>query len=270
MEKRICKTCGTQYEGSPIECPICLDERQYVGHNGQEWTTLREMKEKRFENEFTKIEPNLVSIQTSPEFAISQRALLIQTEEGNFLWDCVSFIDDKTAEEIDKLGGLDGIYISHPHYYSSMVEWAERFDCEVYVHENDQEWIMRPDKRVRTWSGKELKVTDSITVIQAGGHFDGSAVLHWTGGAAGEGVLLTGDTIYVVPDREWVSFMYSYPNLIPLAESEIETIVDRVEPYHFERIYGAWPNSIVKSNAKQSIKRSAERYLLHSKEKTRS
>ena len=80
-------------------------------------------------------------------------------------------------------------------------------------------------------------------------------------GSGGAGALLTGDTIMVVPDRRWVSFMYSYPNLIPLDAAAIAQIVTAVEPYPFDRIYGSWPESIVASEAKAAVRRSAERYI---------
>ena len=43
----VCVTCGMQYAASerpPDGCPVCLDERQYVGHGGQQWTTLDEYR----------------------------------------------------------------------------------------------------------------------------------------------------------------------------------------------------------------------------------
>jgi len=42
MNSFICETCGTQYAPSaapPDSCPVCEDERQYVGWDGQRWTT---------------------------------------------------------------------------------------------------------------------------------------------------------------------------------------------------------------------------------------
>jgi len=39
----ICKTCGVQYAGPRKDCPVCLDERQYVGWDGQQWTSLAEL-----------------------------------------------------------------------------------------------------------------------------------------------------------------------------------------------------------------------------------
>lgn len=38
----ICATCGVQYPAPREDCPICLDERQYVGRDGQRWTSLAE------------------------------------------------------------------------------------------------------------------------------------------------------------------------------------------------------------------------------------
>ncbi len=41
-------------------------------------------------------------------------------------------------------------------------------------------------------------------------------------------------------DRRTVSFMYSYPNLIPLGSAAVERIVNAVAPFEFEQIYGGW------------------------------
>ncbi|HKG55181.1 MAG TPA: hypothetical protein VKB04_13040, partial [Anaerolineales bacterium] len=75
------------------------------------------------------------------------------------------------------------------------------------------------------------------------------------------GALLIGDTMQVAQDRRYVSFMYSYPNIIPLNASAIERIVQAVEPYDFDRLYGGWWDLILKNDAKAAVKRSAERYI---------
>lgn len=80
-------------------------------------------------------------------------------------------------------------------------------------------------------------------------------------GADGKGVLLTGDTIQVVSDRHFVSFMYSYPNLIPLPAREVRRIVATVAPYAYDRIYGAWWDRVVRGGAKTAVSRSADRYI---------
>lgn len=265
MEKWICQTCGTQFparETPPPGCPICLDARQYVGHNGQQWTTLAAMQAEKYHTIFKEHEPGLVGIGTEPKFAIGQRALLVQTPGGNILWDCISLLDEQTEQEIKGLGGIQAISISHPHYYSSMVEWAERFNAPIFLHELDSQWVMRPSERIQFWSGDLLKLLDDITIVRLGGHFPGSTIFHWPKGADGRGVLLTGDTISVAADRRWVSFMYSYPNLIPLPASAIRHIRNTVEPYSFERLYSAWFETIVESDARQAVIRSADRYIL--------
>ena len=129
MPNYICVTCGTQYPESatvPAHCPICEDERQYIGPNGQQWTTLAELQQERT-NTIKEHEPSLTGIGSEPRFAIGQRALLLQTPAGNLLWDCITVIDEATISAVQALGGVAAIAISHPHYYSSMVEWSRAF-----------------------------------------------------------------------------------------------------------------------------------------------
>jgi hypothetical protein len=264
MEHWICKTCGTQFapsEQPPQACPICCDQRQYIGYNGQEWTTLARMQQEGLRNEFREHEPGLIGVGTRPSFAIGERALLVQHPQGNVLWDCMSLIDDETVAEIKRLGGLTAIAISHPHYYSTMVEWSERFDAPIYLHEADRQWVMRPSERIHFWSGESYQLRDGTTLHRLGGHFAGGTVLHWQQGVGGQGVLLSGDIIQVVADRQWVSFMYSYPNLIPLPAAVVQRIRDKVEPLQFERLYGAWFERIVARDAHTVVLRSAERYI---------
>jgi hypothetical protein len=65
----------------------------------------------------------------------------------------------------------------------------------------------------------------------------------------------------VVPDRKHVSFMYSYPNYIPLPAAAIERIVQTVEPFEYDRLYRAFCDMVIEQDSKAAVKRSAERYL---------
>jgi glyoxylase-like metal-dependent hydrolase (beta-lactamase superfamily II) len=188
-------------------------------------------------------------------------ALLLQLPSGNLLWDCISLLDDRTAAEVNARGGIRAIAISHPHFYSAMIEWAERFDAQIFLHAADRQWAMRDGSRLEFWKGDTLPLWDEIRLIHCGGHFEGGTVLHWPAGANGKGALLSGDIIQVVADRRYVSFMRSYPNLIPVGASAIRRILERIEPFQFEQIYGAWWGANVLCNAKAAVARSAERYL---------
>lgn len=118
----ICVTCGTQYPPSadpPAACPICEDERQYVGPNGQQWTTLEQMRG-RYHNRFTPLEPGVTAIQTEQVFAIGQQAFLLETPHGNVLWETLTYLDETTVAEIARRGGVTAISISHAHYYATM------------------------------------------------------------------------------------------------------------------------------------------------------
>lgn len=259
----ICITCGTQFaDGAtrPAACPICQDERQYVNWNGQQWTSLADLQV-RHRNVLRDVEPGMIGIATEPSFAIGQRALLVQTPAGNVLWDCISLIDQATIDAVTALGGIQAIAISHPHFYSAMVEWSRAFDAPIHLHEDNRPFVMRPDPAIAYWAGETLPLMPGVTLIRCGGHFRGSTVLHWAGGAEGRGALLTGDTIMVVQDRRFVSFMFSYPNLLPLPASAVRRIAAAVAPYRFDRLYSGWWDKVVDGNADAAVARSAERYV---------
>ncbi|HEU4630476.1 MAG TPA: hypothetical protein VFS08_12070 [Gemmatimonadaceae bacterium] len=263
----LCTTCGTQFADAtvpPTACPICDDERQYVPAGGQRWTTLEQLR-RTHRNAFQRLEPGLYGIGTEPRFAIGQRALLVRTSGGNVLWDCITLLDDATVDLVQALGGLRAVAISHPHFYTTMVEWAHAFGCPVLLHADDRAHVMRPDPALHFWDGEALALDamgpEGLTLVRCGGHFDGSTVLHWAGGAGGRGALLSGDTLQVVEDRRHVSFMRSYPNLVPLDAARVRRVVVAVEPYAYERIYGGWWDRHVECDAQGAVARSAARYL---------
>jgi glyoxylase-like metal-dependent hydrolase (beta-lactamase superfamily II) len=264
MPNFICTTCGTQYaegEQPPAACIICQDERQYVKATGQQWTTLDKLR-LTHRNSLKFKEPGLIGVGTEPHFAIGQRALFLRTPKANVLWDCLSLLDEAVVEAMRALGGLSAIAISHPHYYAGMVEWSRAFGgVPVYLHAADRHWVMRPDSAVVFWDGETKTLTDGLTLVRCGGHFDGGTVLHWADGAAGRGALLSGDIIQVVPDRKHVSFMWSYPNYIPLPAAAVEQIVRAVEPFAYDRVYGAFWDMVIERDGKAVVQQSAERYL---------
>lgn len=259
----VCEACGTQYPPSPVpprSCAICTDSRQYVPKSGQSWTTLEKLRVAH-RNVFHQHEPHLIGLGTTPDFAIGQRALLLQTENGNFLWDCISLLHDATIEIVRGLGGLRGIAISHPHYYTTMLEWSRAFgDAPIYLHAADREWVMRSGGAIQFWDGWQNEISPGVKLVHCGGHFAGGTVLHWAAGADGRGALLTGDVLQVTPDG-FVSFMYSYPNLLPLAAPAVQKIADAVGPLAYERIYGAFWERHIETNARAIVAESVVRYL---------
>lgn len=264
MKNYVCETCGVQYDLSQLEpeqCVICTEERQYVSLKGQTWTTLETMRENGLlQNVINKEENGLYSIKTVPRFGIGQTAYLIQNEGFNILWDCISYLDEQTIKELNALGGIDAIALSHPHYYSTQVEWADTFDVPIYIHIDDKEWVMRDSDRIIFWSGESLELDNGLVLHRLGGHFKGGAVLEWKNGNDRKGVLLTGDIIQVVADPKWVSFMYSYPNLIPLPATKVEEMANRVQNFKFDRLYNAF-HGIVKEDAHTRVQLSAKRYI---------
>ena len=263
MAIHICNTCGTSYPDSPeppAGCAICTDERQFVPRGGQVWTTPSRLAAAHV-NAWRRLEPDLFEIHTHPGFGIGQRALLLRTPQGNVLWDCLALLDDATETLVRALGGLDAIAISHPHYYSCMQDWARAFSCPVHLHAADADWVMRPDPAIRHWDGEALEIAQGVTLLRLGGHFPGGTVLHWSGGAEGRGALLSGDIVQVAMDLSRVSFLWSYPNMMPLAAATVRRIADKLTPWRFDRIYGAFPGRQVMSGGAHAVQQSAARYI---------
>lgn len=257
----ICVTCGTQFPGTPEHCPICEDSRQFVGWEGQQWTTLDAMAGK-YRNEIQQEEEGLFSIQTEEKFAIGQRAYLIQKPEGNVLWDCISLLDEATVGRIQSLGGISAIAISHPHYYATMVDWSRTFgNAPICLHESSRKWVMRPHGNIQFWTGETKQLPGGLTLINTPGHFRGFQVLHAGQYAEGQGALFSGDQPRVCMDRRWVTFMYSYPNYIPLAPVAVRDIVNRLAKFRFDRIYAAVPGWVMPNGAQEAVNQSANRYL---------
>jgi glyoxylase-like metal-dependent hydrolase (beta-lactamase superfamily II) len=236
---------------------ICEDDRQYVKEEGQLWTTL-EAVNKEYKNKVEGIADNVYAIYTTPHFGIGQRAHLIQNPGGNILWDCITNLDTETIERIQELGGIKAIALSHPHYFSTIVEWSRAFEnAPVYVNALDAEWLGRTDNCIQLWHKPQLELGDGIQLFLCGGHFPGASILYWP---AERGALFVGDTIQVAPNRKTVSFMYSYPNMIPLPKRAILQIQSIVAPLRYDSIYGAFGLHI-HTGAQASMDQSVKRYL---------
>jgi len=273
MTAFICETCGVQYapvsdrpDAPPERCLICEDERQYVGRNGQRWTTTEQLLAGGRRNVLADVEPGLTAINTVPSFAIGQQGHLIQTSVGNLLWESISLCDTDTVTAVRERGGISAIAISHPHFYSAMVEWSHAFGgVPIWLHEADRQWVMRPDPAIRFWGGDTADPLpgSGLTLLRVGGHFPGSTDLLWPAGAEGRGALFCGDLPQVAQDRRWVSFLYSYPNMIPLPATDVRRIAGTLAGYRFDRIYGSWADRVVSNEGSAAVARSAERYITH-------
>jgi glyoxylase-like metal-dependent hydrolase (beta-lactamase superfamily II) len=260
-QKIICTACGTQYPQTSAlnaECLICTDDRQAVPEKGQSWTSLSDLQDS-YSVIVKQLKENLYELKMAPSFAIGQRALLVITPGGNILWDCIALINEPTIEFIKSKGGLKAIAFSHPHYYTTMNEWAEIFNCPIYIHEKDKHWIFNKGEHVSLWSGEEKELWNSIRLINIGGHFPGSSIIHIPF-LSNEGTILCGDTFYISPSKKHAAVMYSYPNRIPLPLAEVQRIKKRMQNIKFDVLYGFYDYQNIYGNAKQIIEHSLNRY----------
>ena len=227
---------------------------------GQAWTDMDALG--RDHRLAMRDEHGVTGIGIEPLFAIGQRALLIEEADGCVLWDCTSLVTPEIVEAIGSRGGLKAIAISHPHFYSAMVEWSEAFGgVPIYLHADDRQWVMRQSPSIVFWEGDTHRLSETLTLIRCGGHFEGSSMLHRAAGASGAGALFVGDSAQVTMDRAHVSFMYSYPNIIPLGPAAIRRIAAAVAPFAFDRVYGGWWDRNILAGGRQAFDRSVARYL---------
>ncbi len=258
---KICNTCGTQH---PIDydkelCFTCDEERQYIPPEGQSWTTHTELLATH-KNRIVELNPNLYEILISPSFAIGQRCFLVISKSGNVLWDCIPLLDSATIDFINSKGGLKAIAFSHPHYYSNMNDWANVFQCPIYIHQKDEPYIVFKGSSISLWQGSEINLIDDIRLINIGGHFEGSCILIIPS-MSHQGTMLCGDTMYLSPSRKHFAIMYSYPNRIPLPLSKIAEIKEHLLELNFDSIYGFYSYQNLVGNGKEILKVSFERYL---------
>ncbi len=255
----LCRTCGVEHAATPDVCAICADDRQWVPADGQQWATLEQLAAAGVRSRTVVLEPGLIGVGSTPAVGIGQLGKLVCTAGGNILWDPSGFVDDAAVAAVAERGPVVGIVASHPHMFGAQVQWSRRLGgAPVYVNAADAHWVMRPDPVISYWSDR-LQLTPTLTVIQVGGHFPGSAVACWDDGADGRGVLLVGDTVFPNPDRRSVAFLRSYPNRIPLSAAVVQRMADTLTQLRFDRIYGLLDNTI-DADGPAAVRFSADRH----------
>jgi len=255
----ICETCAVEHAEASGTCAICADDRQWVPAGGQRWTTLDDLAASGRQTRVRELEDDLFGITVEPKVGIGQQAHLVRTPVGTVLWDPTGYVDDEAAAQVRALGDVIAITSSHPHMFGVQVEWSRRLgDAPILVTEPNTEWVARPDPAIRSWQGSH-ELAPGLTLLQLGGHFEGSAVIHWAQGAGGKGVLLASDTIQTNPDGTTVTFMRSFPNRIPLSPTVVQRLAGAVEDLAFDRLYDNFGGTI-DTDASGAVRRSADRY----------
>ncbi len=258
----ICATCAVETADlttAPDSCAVCTDDRQWVPEAGQRWTTLDELRAAGARIEVIEVEPELWGLKAAPGVGIGQQTMVVRTPHGVVLFDCLGYLDDAAVSFVRSLGPTLAVAASHPHMYGVQTEWARALgDVPIFVEDRDREWVRRADPLVELYDARR-EITPGLTLHRVGGHFRGQAVLEWSAGHEGRGVLFAGDAIVPNPDRRSVSFLRSYPNRIPLSGNVVQRIANQVETLHFDRLYNNF-GAVVPCDAKAVVRFSADRH----------
>lgn len=253
-----CATCGVEHDAEvlPAVCAVCADERQYLPADGvQRW---HDPAAATAEIDVVQLEDRLFAVRVEGGVGIGQEAKVLVTDDGNVMVDVSAAITVEAVAHVAALGPLRAIIPSHPHMFALQTAWSEALGgVPVWVTRADAGWLAVTPADLRLWDG-ELEVLPGVVAAQLGGHFPGSAVVHWSG-ADGRGVLLAGDTIPPNPDGRSAAFMYSYPNRIPLSGPVALRVADRAARFDFDRLYGNFAGAIL-GDAREAVLASAARH----------
>lgn len=261
MRPWMCVFCANEFppgETPPAMCPICDDDRQWLPESGPGFMPLDETAD----NELTtdEVESGLTALTVRPSVGIGQRGFVIATSDGNILWEPPGFIGPALVEWLERHGGLAAVAASHPHLVGASVSLSHRFGrVPVYYNDFDRRWVTRPDPVIEFWTDT-ADLPGGVRLVRCGGHFPGSAVLHLPDAANGRGAILTGDTVKGVMQPGMVTFMRSYPNMIPLSPRLVRQIVDRIGQLRFDRLYDAF-GVVIDHDARGVVETSARRYI---------
>lgn len=255
-----CATCGVERATGnlPRTCPICADPRQYVPASGQEWLDADDLAGLDVRAELVELEPDLHGIVVRGAPGIGQIAKVVVTDAGNVMVDVPAWIDDGLVAAVAELGELVAIVPSHPHMYGVQSQWSRRLgDVPVWLTEQDAGWLGVHPHEVRVVRD-DTEIIPGVTISVPGGHFPGSCVVHWDG-RDGAGVLLCGDAIGVNADRNSVTYLWSYPNRIPLSAPDALRIARHLERFDFDRIHDNF-RGFIERDGRAVVERSAERH----------
>ena len=261
----LCETCGTQYAETatpPAHCPVCEDERQYVGWQGQRWTTHDELA-RRLHACASATTTACSAIASTRSFAIPQRALLLPTDAGNILWECISLV---TPEAVHALKAARRRR-SHRHLAPALLRVDGRVERRAR-RRADPAARGRSRMGAAAVAGRSSSGMATCCALSDTRHADPlrrplprqhRAALERR--PAPGGALFPGDALQVAGDRRHVSFMYSYPNYIPMKPGDVRAMRERLAPYAFDDVYGyTWGRNII-GKARAAVDRSFDRYL---------
>ena len=147
MTRFVCHFCGTQHADAPRQrrsAPTTASTSSGRDSGGRRWRSWRPA------GGLGSLDGDVLGIGLNPSMPIPQRALFATTDAGNVLWDCLAVVTPRPSTRCVR-GGVTAIAISHPHFYTAMVEWSDALGgVPIYLHEADRGWVQARRRRSST------------------------------------------------------------------------------------------------------------------------
>jgi glyoxylase-like metal-dependent hydrolase (beta-lactamase superfamily II) len=265
MATWICNGCGLEHGDSPTPPPMdgCVFDRGPVsdeelgdlGAHTREWLSLTALAAQPHNTEHRDHGRGVHSFRREPRLGIGQWSFLVQTGQGNVLWDPPAYLDPEVEGLVRGLGGAVVIMTSHPHMFAAQVSWSHALGgIPVMVNRHGQRWLPRHDPVIEFWE-HEISPVPGVTAIELGGHMPSSAVA-----LTADGTLLVGDTISGSLSPNWLSFQRNFPRHVPMSAGVVQRLVDRLEEIEFDRLYTLGGDTI-DDDAHGVVRRAARRHV---------
>ncbi|GAB6066101.1 MBL fold metallo-hydrolase [Aquifex pyrophilus] len=133
-----------------------------------------------------KIAENVYLLGFSSKNSYGALSYLIVREEGNLMVDSPRYVKH-LVEEIERLGGLKYIFLTHEDDVADADKYAKRFGAKRIIHLEDSH--VMPDAEIKV-EGYEPQKLEDFTIIPTPGHTKGHMVLLYE-----EKYLFTGDHV---------------------------------------------------------------------------
>jgi glyoxylase-like metal-dependent hydrolase (beta-lactamase superfamily II)/ferredoxin len=175
----------------------------------------------------------------------------VKSDAGNWLI-CSPKFQGQLVGNIEKLGGLKYMFLSHRDDVGEALKFREKFGCALIIHETELDAL--PEAQVVIRGAEPFAVTEDFIVIPASGHTQGHCFLLYRGK-----YLFGGDTLHYDRNNKRINIWgpdWTWFDYRAQADS-----VERLLNYHFQWVLPShgWRAKLPEAEMHEQVKAAVER-----------
>jgi len=154
---------------------------------------------------------------------------------GNILIGVSNNFRDDLLEEIQKLGKVAYVYITHfhPDFPLEACKYKAKLKAKLIVHKRDAKYLNCEVEKIFL---KDFKLYEDVEILHTPGHTAGNSVMFYN---SGEGVLFSGDCICVDKKGKPLMLKYYIPPQ-PLSKKEKSLILNKLKNRKWDVMLSHW------------------------------